>query len=194
MKDKIYLPTLTQTIAIPIVTFLALLASHYTLIKQVLLAEDGATAIADNYVSSLSQYLDNPVINSGGVFVFWMLVGVIGYALVAGVGMIIHAYSSDLSFSEYVRPVEGRSEKLEKFLRFLLRSMALFGLIAWFVGTVWFVLPWVDMQFGEMFAYGYIPLGIMAYFVMVAWLFVPIFLSRLFVLRARVYDPASPSF
>ena len=40
--------------------------------------------------------------------------------------------------------------------------------------------------------YGYIPIGIMAYLLMVVWLFVPIFLSRLFVLRTRVYDSASP--
>jgi hypothetical protein len=194
MKEKIYLPTLTQAILIPIITLLALLASNFTLIKQMLLNEGGATAIADTYVSSLGQYLDNPVMNSGGVFVFWVLVGVVGYAIVAGLGMIIHAYSSDLSFNEYVRPVAGRSEMLEKFVRFLLRSMALFGLIAWFVGTVWFVVPWVDQKFGEMLAYGYIPLGVVAYIVAATWFFMPIFLSRLFVLRTRVYDPESTPF
>ena len=191
MKEKIYLPTTTQVILIPFCVLVALLLSHYTLIKQKFFMDETGV-IANEYVSSLAQYLDNPVVNGSGVFVFWMLVGIVGYAIVAGLGMIIHAYASDVTFSEYVRPVEGRSEKLEKFLRFLLRSIALFGLVAWFVGTVWFVLPWVDMQFGEMFAYGYIPIGIMAYLLMVVWLFVPIFLSRLFVLRTRVYDSASP--
>lgn len=188
MKEKIYLPTLTQAILIPFLTLLGLIVSHFTLIKNKFFV-DGTAIVADNYVSSLASYLDNPFMNNAGVFIFWMLVGVVGYAIIAGLSMVIHAYTSNLTLDEYVRPIEGRSDKFEKFVRFILRSTALLGLIAWFVSTVWFVLPWVDIQFGEMIAYGYIPLGVMAYVVAVICFFMPIFLSRLFVLRNRVYEP-----
>lgn len=193
MKEKIYLPTVTEAILIPLLALIALLLSHYTLIKQKFFADETAV-FANNYVSSLANYLDNPLLNSSGVFVFWMMVGTVGYALIAGLGIVIHAYTSDLKLHEYVRPVEGRSEKTEKLVRALLRSMALFGLIAWFVGTIWFVIPWVDIQFGDMLAYGYIPVGIMAYLVAVTSFFMPIFLARLFVLRNRVYEPEAPPF
>ncbi len=193
MKDKIYLPTPMQAVLIPLLTLAGLVITHYSLIQQKYFITESA-AIANVYIAAYASYLDNPVINNTGLFVFWLLVGALGYVVVVGIGMIIHSYASDLTPAQYIHPVEGRSDKIERSIRFFLRSAALFVLIAWFIETFWFLLPWVDTKFGEMIAYNYVPVGVMAYIILLANFFIPVFFSRLLMLRTRVFVPGEPPF
>lgn len=193
MKDKIYLPTPMQAILIPILTLVGLVMTHYSLIQQKYFVTESA-AIANVYISAYASYLDHPVINATGLFVFWLLVGAIAYVTVVGIGMVIHAYTSDLTPAQYINPVEGRSDRVERLIRFFLRSGALFLLVAWFIETFWFLLPWADAKFGEMIAYNYWPIGIMAYVILIVNFIAPIFFARLLFLRTRVFQLGEPPF
>lgn len=72
-------------------------------------------------------------------------------------------------------------------IRLLVRSIALAGLIVWVVLSLSFAIPYLDKLGKELIVSGDVISGILLVVCGGIHVFIPILLSRLFLLRARVF-------
>ncbi len=102
--------------------------------------------VTNSYASLVGQFLNNDIINSTGVFVFWMLIGSLTYGLIGLSIVIVHAYMSDkpLHVHHYVRTKADQDATRDVFMRFVLRSAGLAGFVFWVALNAAYVLRWLD--------------------------------------------------
>ena len=80
----------------------------------------------------------------------------------------------------------GEAHRVEV-IRLLVRSIALAGLIVWVVLSLSFAIPYLDKLGKELIVSGDVISGILLVVCGGIHVFIPILLSRLFLLRARVF-------
>ncbi|QQS69039.1 hypothetical protein IPP75_03900 [Candidatus Saccharibacteria bacterium] len=189
MKPKIYLPTAIQCIGLPLLVLLLTALANVTLIRQRFFSTDSGD-IALGYVAMVGYRLDNDAVNGFGVFLFWALVGALGYAIAGLLVFLVHSFRSELDFKQYIAPMSsksaGEAHRVEV-IRLLVRSIALAGLIVWVVLSLSFAIPYLDKLGKELVVSGDVISGILLVVCGGIHVFIPILLSRLFLLRARVF-------
>lgn len=181
-KDKFYTPTALEAFLFPfcIIVFGALL--HLGQIRDRYFSTIRPSESLGT--STLGRMLDNEIVNSAGVFIFWVIVGTIGYAFVVFAAMVGRAYRSDQPMQNYIQTA---ADKQNVMARYALRSVALTSGIAWLAFTLSYGLGWIDTQISKFIWNGDIIAAMLALTVGSCLLFVPIILVRLFVLRTRVF-------
>ncbi|MFZ2513760.1 MAG: hypothetical protein WAW63_04865 [Candidatus Saccharimonadales bacterium] len=189
MKPKIYLPTAIQCIGLPLLVLLLTALANVTLIRQRFFSTDSGD-IALGYVAMVGYRLDNDAVNGFGVFLFWALVGALGYAIAGLLVFLVHSFRSELDFKQYIATMSsksaGEAHRVEV-IRLLVRSIALAGLIVWVVLSLSFAIPYLDKLGKELIVSGDVISGILLVVCGGIHVFIPILLSRLFLLRARVF-------
>lgn len=189
VKEKIYTPTPIEMVAIPLLVVILLVAGNFVLIRDTFFPQE-STDIALSYVSTVGYYLDNDTINNTGVFVFWMIVGGLSYIIATVTYFAIRVYRSDMDTHQYIASLSARAveeEKIVRFERLALRSVALVGFIIWFTANVGFVLLFLQNQFKDFVLDFNVVSGILVLVIGSLDIFLLIVLTRLFLLRTRVY-------
>lgn len=189
MKPKIYLPTAIQCIGLPLLVVILTALANVSLIRQKFFSTDSGD-IALGYVAMVGYQLDNQAVNGFGVFLFWALVGALGYAIAGLLVFLVHSFRSELDFKQYIATMSsksaGEAHRVEV-IRLLVRSIALAGLIVWVVLSLSFAIPYLDKLGKELIVSGDVISGILLVVCGGIHVFIPILLSRLFLLRARVF-------
>ncbi|MCA9318675.1 hypothetical protein KDA06_03470 [Candidatus Saccharibacteria bacterium] len=188
MKEKIYLPTALEAILIPSSIVTLLILGNLSLIRQKILDSQTGTE-AESFFTSLTAHLDTGFVNTAGVFLFWMFVGAITYAIISLLVAIVRAYTSELPMRHIfsTTPQSLALEKKEHTIRTLLKSAAGATALA-LVASSGKLIPWINEEFRAMITAGDYLAGLTSIAVGVVAIFVFIVLLRLFVLRTRLYD------
>ncbi len=189
MKPKIYLPTAIQCIGLPLLALLLTALANVTLIRQKFFSTDSGD-IALGYAAMVGYRLDNDAVNGFGVFLFWALLGALGYAVAGLIIFLVHSFKSELDFKQYVASMSSKSAgeaRRVEMVRVLLRSIALAGFVIWSIVSAAFMAPYLDKLGKELIVSGDVISGILLVVCGGIHVFIPILLSRLFLLRARVF-------
>lgn len=189
MKPKIYLPTAIQCIGLPLLVLLLTALANVTLIRQKFFSTDSGD-IALGYAAMVGYRLDNDAVNGFGVFLFWALLGALGYAVAGLIIFLVHSFKSELDFKQYVASMSSKSAgeaRRVEMVRVLLRSIALAGFVIWSIVSAAFMAPYLDKLGKELIVSGDVISGILLVVCGGIHVFIPILLSRLFLLRARVF-------
>lgn len=189
MKPKIYLPTAIQCVGLPLLVLVFTALANVTLIRHRFFSTDSGD-IALGYVAMVGYQLDNDAVNGFGVFLFWALVGALGYAVAVLLVFLVHSFRSELDFKQYIATMSsksaGEAHRVEV-IRLLVRSIALSGFIMWGIVSVSYAVPCLDKLGKELIVSGDVVSGLLLIVCGSLTLFIPIVLSRLFLLRARVF-------
>jgi hypothetical protein len=189
MKPKIYLPTAIQCVGLPLLVLVLTALANVTLIRHRFFSTDSGD-IALGYVAMVGYRLNTAAVNGVGVFLFWALVGALCYTIAALIIFLVHSFRSELDFKQYIASMSsqsvGAAHRIE-LIRLLVRSVALSGFIMWGIVCVAYVVPYLDKLGKELIVSGDVVSGLLLVLCGSLSLFVPIALSRLFLLRARVF-------
>jgi hypothetical protein len=148
------------------------------------------------FITRQLAHLNTPRITTILTFLLWATVGALAYTLMWSIGSLIRSYREDISpFHGLILP-QGYSAKLSvstRITRIIVRSIATAGLVFWAIFFLAKVLPLSVNQFVT--ALSQIDLlsiaGIfLAIFYMTGGLFLFIVLTRLIVLKKRVFHSA----
>lgn len=191
MKNKIYLPTLTELIAIPLGVTLLLILTNISGVRSLILSGSQAK-IADSVTQNWGIALDKPFINQWGVFVFWMGVGIVVYSLIGLLGTIAHAYKSDVPAHEFLTATRRSSgvvarARHEAIVHMMLRSLAVGGIMLWLIVNFGFLIQLCTSLFLYAMQFRDIIVGLTVIIVASLNIFLFIVLARLFLLRTRVF-------
>ena len=189
MKPKIYLPTAIQCVGLPLLVLALTALANVTLIRHKFFSTDSGD-IALGYVAMVGYRLNTAAVNGVGVFLFWALVGALCYTIAALIIFLVHSFRSELDFKQYIASMSSRAvgevHRIE-LIRLLVRSIALSGFIMWGIVCVAYVVPYLDKLGKELIVSGDVVSGLLLVLCGSLSLFVPIALSRLFLLRVRVF-------
>jgi hypothetical protein len=189
MKPKIYLPTAIQCVGLPLLVLALTALANVTLIRHKFFSTDSGD-IALGYVAMVGYRLNTAAVNGVGVFLFWALVGALCYTIAALIIFLVHSFRSELDFKQYIASMSSRAvgevHRIE-LIRLLVRSIALSGFIMWGIVCVAYVVPYLDKLGKELIVSSDVVSGLLLVLFGSLSLFVPIALSRLFLLRVRVF-------
>ena len=189
MKPKIYLPTAIQCVGLPLLVLALTALANVTLIRHKFFSTDSGD-IALGYVAMVGYRLNTAAVNGVGVFLFWALVGALCYTIAALIIFLVHSFRSELDFKQYIASMSSRAvgevHRIE-LIRLLVRSIALSGFIMWGIVCVAYVVPYLDKLGKELIVSSDVVSGLLLVLCGSLSLFVPIALSRLFLLRVRVF-------
>jgi len=189
MKQKIYLPTALEALVLPITLTVVFCTANAGLMRQRYFSTESSEAML-GYGYMLGYKFDTPAVNGFGVFLFWVIIGAIGYAIAALIVLIVHSFLSELKFKQYISSMSAPTVKRARHLeltRLLIRSVAIAGIAAWFAAMVKYILPLLQQNFGSLLQQNDIVAGLSFVVVGSVALFLPIILMRLFVLRVRIF-------
>jgi hypothetical protein len=191
-KDRLYLPTLTELILIPIIVTLLLVLANLQAVRSIILS-DTQTNIADTLVKNWSVTLDKPFINQWGVFVFWMGVGIIVYSLLGLLGGLLQAYRSDIPTRDFLRisqrnPNLGVMARQQELIHMLLRSFAVGLILLWGLANLGFAVKLLSNLFLYAIQFNDFIVGLTVVLVASFDVFLIIVLARLALLRTRIFD------
>jgi len=189
MKQKVYFPTAVEAFVLPVSLVVVFGLANATLLKQRFFSTESGQVVL-GYGDMLGYKLDNQAVNGFGVFLFWVFVGAICYSSAALLLFIIHSFRSELTFKQYVSsmsaPAVERARHVEM-MRLLIRSAALAGILAWSAAMAKYVLPFLQHNFESFVLKSDIFAGVLFLVFGSVALFLPMVLTRLFVLRVRVF-------
>ena len=189
MKPKIYLPTAIQCVGLPLLVLALTALANVTLIRHKFFSTDSGD-IALGYVAMVGYRLNTAAVNGVGVFLFWALVGALCYTIAALIIFLVHSFRSELDFKQYIASMSSRAvgevHRIE-LIRLLVRSIALSGFIMWGIVCVAYIVPYLDKLGKELIVSSDVVSGLLLVLCGSLSLFVPIALSRLFLLRVRVF-------
>lgn len=192
LKDKLYLPTSTELITIPIIVTALLALANQRGIRSIILSGT-QTTIADSVTQNWSIALDKPFINQWGVFVFWMGVGIVVYSLSGLIGTLAHAYKSDVPTRDFLRiskrdPNAANRARHEQIIHMMLRSFAIGAILLWLIINFGFLLKLLSNLFLYAVQFSDIIVGLTVVIVASLDVFLLIVLARLAMLRTRLFS------
>jgi len=191
MKDKIYLPTLTELLATPLLVTLLLALMNFGDIRALLLSGT-QTNIANSLTQNWSVVLDKPLINKWGVLVFWMGIGLVVYSLIGMLGTVAHAYKSDVPTKDFFTMAKSSPDTVararhEALIHMMLRSLAAGGILLWLIVNIGFLLQLFSRLFLYAIQFHDFIVGITVVIVASIDIFLLVVLCRLLLLRTRVF-------
>lgn len=182
-KEKIYTPTGLEMFLVPFCVVLFGVLTHVGQVRDRYFTNITTTQTLE-YVSTVGRLLDNDFVNSTGLFLFWVIVGTIGYACVVFAAIVSRAYRSDEPIQNYIQTAADRQNIMD---RYAARSMALASGVAWLAFTLRYGLAWFDHTVSTAVWRQDVVAMLLAVVGGSIIAFVPVILVRLFVLRTRVY-------
>jgi len=189
MKQKIYLPTSLQYVLLPCITVSLLVLTNMQLIREQL--STGATGgTVAGYISAISRFLDSNIVSNVGVFIFWLFVGTVAYALIGMLVLIIHPLITMAHVSQAVGHRSTKAVQKTKhllFTRFILRTIAAACLLAWLAANITFALRFIDGAATEFIRSGNVIMGLAAVIAGTIDAFLLVLITRLLLLRNRIF-------
>jgi len=190
MKQKIYLPTPLQCALLPIITLFLLASANMQLIRERLNTNALGQEAVTTYMSTIGKFLDSSFVSGIGVFVFWLFVGTVAYAIIGVMVLIVHPLITMAHVSQAVGHRSAKSaQKTNHILltRFILRTVAAAGLVAWLAANVSFALQCIDAAATTFIRTGNVTMAVCAILAGTIDLFLFVILTRLMMLRTRLF-------
>jgi hypothetical protein len=184
-RDNVYLPTLSETILLPIFSFLFFaIANMPATYRRFLSPEE--LVVSESYLNRFTTYLNNDIINNIGLFIFWAVVGLLSYTILICSLYIIQAFRSEIPFKHYSAFHPEAQSKVDAFIRLVLRSAALSMIMVWLLANLFVGLRYLN----ELFLSGIVDFKIQNLIIATVLtainLFMGLFLLRLFMLRRHL--------
>ncbi len=188
-KLKIYTPTGLQYAVLPILSIVLLASTHFRLLQEYVFSGTVEEAAAD-YVSGIGQYFDSSLSRNIGVMVFWLFVGTAAYAVLGALALLVHPLTTMAHLSQQLHYRSAKTQanvKRALLVRFTLRTIAISALVAWLAANITFFARAIDDVFIHAVTNGPLFLVVVAIMLCSVDLFIPVVLTRLLVLRTRVF-------
>ena len=187
-NEKIYTPTLTELVFLPLSGIAIFALVNIDILYKRFLTSDELD-ISTGYFYSITDYLNNDVVNQGGLLLFWAVVGLLAYSMIGFLTFTYHAYRSELPTKDYTMFRKQPSDtNREHILRLFIRSASLATLAVFIVLNLLFGIRYLNTTFVE----GAVELSILPILKVAALFgldaFIGIFLTRLFLLKKRIFE------